>query len=122
MPSKWATIDDLWTLAKRKTEAGVYVFTVGDMVLYVGQSIDMETRCKTHTHVIDGMVDGDVPFCYIRPRDAHGQFLPLTLRWRAERFFGERATLELRLIRRLKPRHEQWKRSPSKPRLPREDT
>lgn len=72
---------------------GVYVLYADAQLVYVGMSDRVNVRVGSH------MANGAAA-----PSRALGRTVrSWVVKYRPERFYGERATLELRLIRRLKP-------------------
>lgn len=97
--SKWTTSPVAWTerewvrLPKVAYGAGVYVIYADAQPVYIGMSDKVDVRVRSHM-----ASRGE------RLARALGRAVASwTVKYRPERFAGERATLELRLIRRLKP-------------------
>lgn len=90
--SKWRTIEvEEWSdLRKCPHTPGVYAIYSDGKLYYVGMAADVATRLQGHrqTGVLGAMRD---------------EGCRMTVKVRADRFYGERGTLELRLIRRLQP-------------------
>lgn len=78
-------------------QPGVYVIFDGDKVLYVGSSCKM--RARLHQHGINW---AHYSTCLKTP---WGFFRKGNVKFRPSRKYGDWAMVELRLIRRLRPRH-----------------
>lgn len=72
---------------------GVYAIYADGVLVYVGMAEQMSVRVSQHFYknaaALEGALGRSVRFWLVK--------------YRRERFYGERATLELRLIRRLRP-------------------
>lgn len=97
--SKWTRYTMTWRKTGWTTQPdvaygpGVYVLYADAQLVYVGMSDRVNVRVGSH------MANNAAA-----PTRALGRVVgSWTVKYRPERFYGERATLELRLIKRLKP-------------------
>lgn len=87
--SKWVERRRLFS----QHEAGCYAIYVDGKLVYIGMTDQMSNRLRASLATAQRR--------YRELRGRRGGWW--TVKCRPERFYGERATLELRLIRRLRP-------------------
>lgn len=108
--SSWVTVDphslryDRFGPSRDRTwdsVGGVYAIYRGGTIVYIGSAARLAERVREHIKGY-GMCGGVPGYASYRSQvqDVRG---PWSLKLRPARFYGEWATLELRLIRRLRP-------------------